>query len=51
MLKPMYDQRMMQRFRNAWLPGTRGWNPVFGMLSIHPVPVREGLLRLVAKSE
>jgi hypothetical protein len=44
----MYDQRMMQRFRKCVLAGeARGWNPiVFGMfLSIHSVPVREGLLQ------
>ena len=48
MLKPMYDQRMMQRFRKCVVAGeARGWNPVvFGMfLSIHSVPVREGLLQ------
>ena len=48
LLKPMYDQRMMQRFRKCVLAGeARGWNPiVFGMfLSIHSVPVREGLLQ------
>ena len=48
LLKPMYDQRMMQRFRKCVVAGeARGWNPiVFGMfLSIHSVPVREGLLQ------
>ena len=48
MLKPMHDQRMMQRFRKCVVAGeARGWNPVvFGMfLSIHSVPVREGLLQ------
>ena len=48
MLKPMYDQRMVQRFRKSVVAGeARGWNPVvFGMfLSIHSVPVREGLLQ------
>ena len=48
LLKPMYDQRMMQRFRKCVVAGeASGWNPiVFGMfLSIHSVPVREGLLQ------
>ena len=48
MLKPMYDQRMMQRFRKCVISGeARGWNPVvFGIfLSIHSVPVREGLVQ------
>ena len=48
LLKPMYDQRMMQRFRKCVVSGeASGWNPiVFGMfLSIHSVPVREGLLQ------
>jgi len=48
LLKPMYDQRMVQRFRKCVVAGeARGWNPiVFGMfLSIHSVPVREGLLQ------
>ena len=48
MLKPMYDQRLMQRFRKSVIAGeARGWNPVvFGMfLSIHSVPVREGLVQ------
>ena len=48
MLKPMYDQRMLQRFRKCVINGdAKGWNPiVFGMfLSIHSVPVREGLLQ------
>ena len=48
LLKPMYDQRMIQRFRKCVVAGeARGWNPiVFGMfLSIHSVPVREGLLQ------
>ena len=48
LLKPMYDQRMIQRFRKCVVAGeARGWNPiVFGMfLSIHSIPVREGLLQ------
>lgn len=48
MLKPMYDQRMLQRFRKCVINGeAKGWNPiVFGVfLSIHSVPVREGLLQ------
>ena len=48
LLKPMYDQRMMQRFRKCVVAGeARGWNPiVFGIfLSIHSVPVREGLVQ------
>jgi urease accessory protein UreF len=48
LLKPMYDQRMIQRFRKCVVTGeARGWNPiVFGMfLSIHSMPVREGLLQ------
>ncbi len=48
LLKPMYDQRMVQRFRKCVVAGeARGWNPiVFGMfLSIHSIPVREGLLQ------
>ena len=48
LLKPMYDQRMIQRFRKCVVAGeARGWNPiVFGMfLSIHSMPVREGLLQ------
>lgn len=48
LLKPMYDQRMVQRFRKCVVAGeARGWNPiVFGMfLSIHSVPVREGLVQ------
>ncbi len=48
LLKPMYDQRMVQRFRKCVVAGeARGWNPiVFGMfLSIHSMPVREGLLQ------
>ncbi|MDP6084369.1 MAG: urease accessory UreF family protein [Verrucomicrobiota bacterium] len=52
LLKPMYDQRMVQRFRKCVVAGeARGWNPiVFGMfLSIHSVPVREGLVQFGAK--
>ena len=48
LLKPMYDQRMVQRFRKCVVAGeARGWNPVvFGIfLSIHSVPVREGLVQ------
>ncbi len=48
LLKPMYDQRLVQRYRKCVVAGeARGWNPiVFGMfLSIHSVPVREGLLQ------
>ena len=48
MLKPLYDQRMLQRFRMCVVNGeAKGWNPiVFGIfLSIHSVPVREGLLQ------
>jgi len=48
LLKPMYDQRLVQRYRKCVMAGeARGWNPiVFGMfLSIHSVPVREGLLQ------
>ena len=48
MLQPMYDQRMVQRFRKCVINGeAKGWNPiVFGMfLSIHSIPVREGLLQ------
>ncbi|MEE2947968.1 MAG: urease accessory UreF family protein [Verrucomicrobiota bacterium] len=48
LLKPMYDQRLVQRFRKCVVAGkARGWNPiVFGIfLSIHSVPVREGLLQ------
>ena len=48
LLKPMYDQRMVQRFRKCVVAGeAKGWNPVvFGIfLSIHSVPVREGLLQ------
>ena len=48
LLKPMYDQRMVQRFRKCVIGGeARGWNPVvFGIfLSIHSVPVREGLVQ------
>ena len=48
LLKPMYDQRMVQRFRKCVVAGeARGWNPiVFGMfLSIHSIPVREGLMQ------
>ena len=48
LLKPMYDQRMVQRFRKCVVAGeARGWNPVvFGVfLSIHSVPVREGLVQ------
>ena len=44
----MYAQRMMQRFRKCVISGeARGWNPVvFGIfLSIHSVPVREGLVQ------
>jgi urease accessory protein UreF len=48
MLKPMYDQRLLQRYRKCVINGeAKGWNPiVFGIfLSIHSVPVREGLLQ------
>ena len=48
LLKPMYDQRMVQRFRKCVVAGeARGWNPiVFGIfLSIRSVPVREGLVQ------
>ena len=48
LLKPMYDQRMVQRFRKCVVAGeARGWNPIgFGIfLSIHSVPVREGLVQ------
>ncbi|MBC8243374.1 MAG: hypothetical protein H8E20_03175 [Verrucomicrobia bacterium] len=48
LLKPMYDQRMVQRFRKCVVAGeARGWSPVvFGIfLSIHSVPVREGLVQ------
>jgi len=48
LLKPMYDQRMVQRFRKCEVAGeARGWNPiVFGIfLSIHSVPVREGMVQ------
>ena len=48
LLKPMYDQRMVQRFRKCVVAGeARGWNPiVFGIfLSIHSVPVREGMVQ------
>ena len=45
LLKPMYDQRMMQRFRKCVVSGeASGWNPIVsGMfLSLHSVTVREG---------
>ena len=48
LLKPRYDQRMGQRFRKCVGAGeARGWNPiVFGIfLSIHSVPVREGMVQ------
>ena len=48
LLKPMYDQRMVQRFRKCVVAGeARGWNPIVCgiFLSIHSVPVREGLVQ------